>query len=137
MHDGRDEVLDGTNQSSSRCAEQVRIPVGVTLRSDDGALDEELAGDIWSEDLTRAIFAFEPDALPVSGLHGSFSHRLPLSSMISFSLSATLNDGEAGFYFAVYVDAEPDAARFDPLLSSFMPAAEACQGGVPRDSVLD
>jgi hypothetical protein len=131
--DDQDTSLDGNeNEMESQCAEELRIPAIVTLTSDDGALDEEFAVDIWSEDPDSALINFE-DGYAASTLEGNLSQSLPPGSSVQFHLSTWMAGAEGTRYSqGIYV-----SSGDVPFLHALSSDANNCAQELARDSVLD
>jgi hypothetical protein len=126
LDSGDNDVVD-RSENPRRCAEVLRIPAIVTIRSDDGALDEEFAADIRTDDTNGAELDFGPDELATSDLQGTLAIQAPSGSTIQIQMVAS-----DLIYLAIYVNDEPDCRWLE---SSTSGADDS--GGIPRNSVLD
>jgi hypothetical protein len=140
--DDQDSSLDGNeNEMEAQCAEEVRIPASVALRSDDGALDEEFAVDIWSDNLSAALVKLydlypSDKGFPVSALHGTLPQLLPSASTVEFDLSTRSSDEGITYSQGIRIGGEQGFAE-SPILEGVSSTAISCPLEISRDSVLD
>jgi hypothetical protein len=140
--DDQDGSSDGNeNEMEGQCAEQVRIPAAVSLRSDDGVLDEEFVVDVWSDNLSAALVKLydlypSDKGFPVSALHGTLPQLLPSGSTVEFDLSTRSSDEDITYSQGIRIGGEQGFAE-SPILEGVSSTATSCPLEISRDSVLD